>query len=245
MHETKFIIIIRGRNCAKYIRECLGSLYSQTYSNWCAIVSLDAPKDDSYNVATSFNPGKFENRVNIVLNKERLGLCQNLWRTVKSCNADPEDVFAFVDADDWLAREALETVANVYRKNPDCLLTYGSYIKVSKGAKTKVSKPHNITDNVRKCDWHLSHIKTMKVKLFNKLTEDMFKDKNGNWLEAASDLAMMIPAAEIAGLQRCYHIYKPTYYWRNETPFKTNYNKQKDCEKIIRSKPMLSKMQII
>jgi len=55
-------------------------------------------------------------------------------------------------------------------------------------------------------------------------------------LDAASDLALIFPIMEMAGLNRCHHISKPTYYWRDSYGGNTKRALQIKCEKIVRGK---------
>ena len=131
-----FRIIIRGRNCEKYIEKCMRSLDRQTHKDWAAYIILDDPTDESFAKLSTTRGGKFL----LALNNIRLGLAYNIYKFPKSYKFNNDDVLAWVDADDWLDKHALEIVNRAYQ-HPSIALTYGSYIKVSKGRKTKVSKP--------------------------------------------------------------------------------------------------------
>jgi glycosyltransferase involved in cell wall biosynthesis len=233
----KFRFIIRGRNCGKYIRKCLYSVADQTNENWTTHVILDAPD--------SIISDRIER---VTVNPVRMGLAHNIyvWPKIECTysDTDPEDVFVFLDADDWLDRHALEIVAKAYQ-DKNCLITHGSYIKVSKARKTRISQPYPKDCDVRKHPWRASHLKTVKAKLFRHLPEHCMKDDNGNWLEAASDVAMMIPLIEMAGLDRVRFIPEEIYYWRDSTPFKTKKELQKKCEHIVRKKPPLARLNKI
>ena len=231
-------VVVRGRNCEKYIKKCIKSVQEQTYPTRL-FLWLDAPKDNSYKVASQLIQNKF-----IFLTGEHCGLCKSMFQSIWEgmfkhamvYGIDKNSSIGILDADDWLERDAAEIVMHEYRKRPECLLTYGSYIKESKGRKTKISQPYPKDAKVRKYPWRASHFKTFRAKLFLCLGDKDFKDNNGKWLMAASDLALMIPMMEIAGLDRCRHISKPIYHWRDHTPYKTNKDLQQKCEAIIRAK---------
>ena len=173
----------------------------------------------------------------MTVNKKRLGLSKNMYvgisKTATAFRPKNEDVFCILDADDWLSKDALETVAAVYKKHPETLVTYGSYIKESIGRKTKISRPYPKLATVRRYPWRASHLKTMRWKVLKNISKTWFVYKN-EWLPAASDVALMLPILELAGLHRCRHISKAIYHWRDNTEFKTNRKLQKKCEKIIR-----------
>jgi len=147
-------------------------------------------------------------------------------------------VICIVDADDTLDPRALEIVNKHYERK-GCLATHGSYIKNSKGRKTRVSKPYPEGVKVRKSKWRGSHLKTFKFKLWKHFPKKYLQDDKGNWGEAASDLGLMFTIIELAGLKNVRHISKPIYLWKDNTKFKTNLNKQKKWAEIFRSKKIL------
>lgn len=236
-----FKVLIRGRQCRGYIERCLYSLSVQQ-PEWQAYVVLDNPTDGAEEKARkTITEWKLQQKVRLQVNEKRRGLCYNLWHSIPRLSqsvlteTDDQDIVALLDADDWLARDALATVARVY-DNPNTYLTYGSYIKVSKGRRTKISYPYPRGVDVRSYPWRASHLKTFKYFLFKHLSKECFLHDE-EWLPAASDVALMLPLMEIAGPQHCKHIHKLIYYWQDHTPWKTNVRKQKRCEKIIRAKP--------
>jgi len=229
-------VLIRARNAEKYIGKCLRSLDRQTYQDFRVWIFLDAPTDKTYDVVKKFVDRWFYS-VGFRLHKRdnQLGLGYNMYRSIQDIVGSSEDIIAPLDGDDYLHKDALRKVAKAYKKH-NCLVTYGSYIKKSKGRKTKISRPYKSTDNVRKAKWHGSHLKTFKLHLGKRLTPECFQDSKGNWLDAASDLALMFPIMEMAGLNRCHHISKPIYYWRDGHSDSTKRSLQIKCEKIVRGK---------
>jgi glycosyltransferase involved in cell wall biosynthesis len=239
---VRFRVLMRARNAQDYIGKAIGSIVSQGYPGWLCTVALDAPTDRTYFKA--MNCAIPRSRFTMKLQKEHLGLVGNLVSALDWMELDPEAVVAMVDGDDYVSPDALRVVAKVYEKYPDTLLTYGSYVKVSKGCKTKTSKAYPGDADVRTYRWHGSHLKTFKAKLWNALPKEHLMH-DGIWLPAASDLAIMIPMMEIAGLDRCRHVKQAIYYYRDKTPQKTNVNLQKKCERIIRLKPRLQRIESI
>lgn len=238
-------VVIRGRNCAKYLRKCLTSLFEQTYTEWRAMIVLDAPEDNSVAVARKFCDE--DRRLHMYVNETHKGLGQNMWFAIKWTYAIlrlvPEDILAILDADDILHEKALGKVAKTYAKHPDCLITYGSYIKVSKGRKTRISREYPKDAKVRKYQWHASHLKTFKAKLVPYIEQDWFIHKE-KWIPCASDVALMLPLMELVGLKRCRHISKGIYFWRDTAKDRKSREKQIKWEKIIRAKPCLRELTI-
>lgn len=238
-------VLIRGRNCQPYIEECLKSIDRQTYNDVRVFLVLDAPEDQSYPIARN-TPVK-GNKIKIFINETRMGLACNIWYGMKFIEKyyEPsyEDVIAVVDGDDYLHKDAFKKVMRAYKKGYLC--TYGSYIKMSKGAKTRISQPYHPAKKVRQVKWHGSHLKTFKYRLWQYVPESYFKDDKGNWGEAASDLALMFCIMELAGLGSCFHIQDATYYWRDNTPFKTSVDLQKKWEKVFRKKEPLQCLKLL
>jgi len=95
----RFHFIIRGHNCAPYIKECLDSIIAQTHKDWVAMVCLDAPTDNSYEKAIKYTKDR---RIRVFRDKERLGVAGNLWRAMYLAAPSDNDIIAIVDADDTI-----------------------------------------------------------------------------------------------------------------------------------------------
>ena len=198
------------------------------------MISLDAPTDNSIEVTKKLIAD--DDRFYLIVNKKRLGVCHNMYAIIKQTEKilEPQDrdVTAVIDADDYVSKDAFATVERVYRKHPNTRITHGSYKKRSKGRRTKISKPNPKRGNIRKLLWRASHLKTIKWKIIKQVKPDWFKHK-GKWLEAASDLALMFPCIELAGLKRVRHVHKVIYYW-NDHMTKRKKILQKQCERRLR-----------
>ena len=237
---VKFRVIIRGHNCQDYLHHCLKALIKQTFPKWKATVILDAPKDDSVSIAKKY--ARRDKRIKVFVNKKRLGVAANIWKGIALAEAKDEDVIAIYDSDDRLSKDALETVAKEYAKNPKLLITYGSFWRTDKKKKTKTSKPYNKRKNIRKQPWHGSHLKTFKHKLYKHYKKEWLQDKNGNWYQAASDIALMFPLFEMAGFDRTKHIKKCIYKW-NRTPYKTRGHEQARNKKELRKRKPVRRLK--
>ncbi len=237
----KFWIIIRGRNCEKYLDKCLNSVKRQTYKDYHVILILDNPEDRSIEVAMNYKWGKDEIPMTIHQNASRMGLGHNIWLGITLCKAKDKDVICFLDADDYLHKSALATVKSAYKWNKKCLLTFGSYIKLSKGRKTRVSK-RELVGKVRSRPWATSHFKTAKYSLIKQMPQSALQDRDGEWCPAASDRGLMYALVEMAGNDRCKHIKKGIYFWNDNTPYKTNEKLQIKWTKIFKKKNALKRV---
>jgi cellulose synthase/poly-beta-1,6-N-acetylglucosamine synthase-like glycosyltransferase len=237
----RFQVIIRGYNCKKYLADCLESLIAQVYTNWKATLILDHPKDGSVKVAYKY--ASKDPRITLYVNKKRKGLACNMWRGMKYAKADDEDVFAWLDADDELPKLALKMVAHEYEKREELLVTHGSYKHLGKRGRTRMSRAYRKGTPIREQKWRGSHLKTFKAKMFKHFKKRYLKDKNKKWYMASSDVALMIPILEMAGLKRIKFIKKITYKWRPtpDTIYKDKEGKAlqlKNKKEILKKKPL-------
>lgn len=90
----KFSIIIPNFNEGKYIRECLESVFKQTYKNYEVIVVDDGSTDDSIDIIKDFDVKFYHSN----------GLHAGGARNIGLDNASGEYV-VFLDSDDYLANE--------------------------------------------------------------------------------------------------------------------------------------------
>ncbi|MCP4651200.1 MAG: glycosyltransferase family 2 protein [PVC group bacterium] len=240
----KFQLIIRGRNCTKYVKKCLDSVLAQTHKDWKATVCLDAPTDNSYEKAIKYTKDK---RISVYRNKKRLGVAHNMVETIMLAAPDDTDILAIVDADDEIPKNALHMVNKEYEKNPLLRLTYGSFWRLDKKRRTKTSRRYKSNVSVRKQDWHGSHLKTFRYDLYKRIPHRYFKhDNNNKWFMAASDLALMFPLFDLLGVDRykthTKYVKEITYKW-NRTSDKTRGHEQYRNKQLIKKKKPLKRLE--
>jgi glycosyltransferase involved in cell wall biosynthesis len=235
-----FRVIIRGRNCEKYIVECLQSLLNQSCQHWHAHLILDHPKDNSSIVSGEFIWRCAGKRVGRLINQKHMGVCYNIYNIPDFVFFDDEDIMVFLDADDWLKPGALEIVKNTYKKH-DCLATCGSFISAKTKKRHHWNRFYPKGANHRKLPFSASHLKTVKVKVFKTLPEEYFTHK-GKWGEAASDVALMLPIIDRIGLKNIRHIKEGIYAYRENAKSNLSRELQKKWKKIWQKKKPLKKL---
>lgn len=103
----RFSVIIPVYNVESYLRDCLDSVLHQTFTDWEAICVNDGSTDGSPVILEEYaaKDSRFK-----VLTKPNGGLssARNSGVTVAQ-----GDYLVFLDSDDWLEPNALETIANV------------------------------------------------------------------------------------------------------------------------------------
>lgn len=143
-------IIIPVYNASKYIERCLKSIIEQTYKIIEIIVVDDGSTDNSIDIAKEFL--KFDNRIRII-QKKNSGVSDS--RNLGIDNAQGEWI-CFVDSDDYIEKDYVETLYNYAIKN-DVYIVY-SGIRVINGTEvtlktnncgTKILENDSIKDVMR------------------------------------------------------------------------------------------------
>lgn len=111
----KFSIIIPIYNVEAYLRDCLDSVLSQTYTDWEAICVNDGSTDRSGAILTEY--AATDNRI-IVKEQPNRGLSSARNTGLNSANGD---YILFLDSDDWLAPDALAILSkNIQNQDVIC-----------------------------------------------------------------------------------------------------------------------------
>lgn len=115
----KLSIIIPVYNVEKYIRECLESCLMQEYvtgNDYEIIIINDGSTDNSLKIAEKI----VEGYVNVtIISQENAG--QSVARN-KGVSLAKGDYVWFVDADDWVAKDAVSIILKKVKNSPDVLM---------------------------------------------------------------------------------------------------------------------------
>jgi len=233
--------VCRGWRCLQYIDDCVISLQAQTIQDWKAYLIVD-DATPTEKIRLEQLEREDPRLIGVPLDT-RVGVCCNMYCGIGGItDAEDEDVICILDLDDKLfTKKSLETVDNNYKKYPNTLCTYGSFIVSSTGKFHKICKPYPADVNVRNYKWRASHLKTFKYKVFKHVPQDYFMD-NGRWGAGASDLSLMYCIIERAGLENCRFIKEPIYWYRWPTETTCNRGTQKKWRDIWKAKKPLSRV---
>ena len=135
-------------------------------------------------------------------NVNKGGAIENIVAGFNYLNPRNEDVCMIIDGDDWLLKNnALEKVVNIY-KSQDVNVTYGHYETYPEGKKNlAIELPKWVKDlNLYRCvyPFFLTHLKTFKGEVWNKLNIKWLKDNNDQFFKSATDVALMLSLVELA-----------------------------------------------
>jgi glycosyltransferase involved in cell wall biosynthesis len=124
-------IIVPAYNVAPYMRDVLASVIGQTYPHWSAVVVDDGSSDGTAEIAAAFTGVRIK-----LLRQGNAGVSAARNRGIA---ASDSDACLFLDADDWLAPDALMRLAEALRDSAAVVAAAGSFARVAPSGSTRVS----------------------------------------------------------------------------------------------------------
>lgn len=248
MKFNKFVIIVPFRNVENYIGECIESVINQQYVNFEVYLLDDNSSDNTISLINEYNHPK----LNIIKNKKRLGPTGNIYNALSKIEISDDDIILWLDGDDSLFGQYALQILNYYY-NDNILLTYGQFI--DSFGNVGFCSEYTIEEfkNIRKAPWKASHLKTFKMELFNRLKKldpegHTFRNDDGSFFEATSDMAFMIPLMELARYDQVRCIKNVIYCYRvsthNDHSTALGRSKQIDIEMIIRNRKKITDLPL-
>ena len=116
-----FSVLIANYNNGKYLMDAINSVYAQTYSNWEIILVDDASTDNSKELYKELEK---DSRIHIFYNEENKGCGYTKRRCAELANGE---ILGFLDPDDALSADALETMIIEHLRNDGLALVYSNY----------------------------------------------------------------------------------------------------------------------
>lgn len=118
MKKPLVSILVPVYNVEAYLRQCLESIINQTYDNLQVILIDDGSTDGSYSIMQDY--AKNDSRIEIYhqVNQGVSTTRNHLLEKVKG------DYVLFVDSDDWLELNAVETITNIQQEGNYDIITF-------------------------------------------------------------------------------------------------------------------------
>lgn len=125
-------VIVPVYNAALYLRECIGSVISQTYKNWELMLVDDGSTDGSGDICDEM--ARIDRRI-VVLHQENSGVTA---ARAKGVSAARGEYIYFLDSDDTIAPDTLDYMFSrfddgadmvVTNCNEECVLDKGQYVE--------------------------------------------------------------------------------------------------------------------
>ena len=220
--ETRFKLVVPVYCAEKYIEKCLVSIINQRYQNYsCVIVddaSLDRTAEKINNIMKSL-PDHIRNKFSLMKRTHNVGALENIIAGVNRLKCEPDDVILLIDGDDFLySTEVLGYLNEVYKANPELLLTWGDYIQTSDNQRGVCGDIRVPIESYRKdvYGWCTSHLRTFKFRLYILIKDKDMRDENGKYYAMSWDLCLLFPMLEMAGKDRIKYLNKILYCYCNE-----------------------------
>lgn len=201
--NKKVSVIIPVYNVEGFLEECVHSVLSQTYKNYEVILVDDGSADSSGEICDSY--AKYENVK--VIHKENGGLSSA--RNAGMAIADGDLLF-FVDSDDYISKDSLEIMTNIYiDTNADVVVAHFSH-KEEDLARRKESAPV-VIDGQKALKWLLQEriSPSASAKLYK---AEMFHDirfPEGMIYEDYATIPKIVGEAEtVAITDTCVYFYR-------------------------------------
>lgn len=159
-------IIVANYNNSKYLDDCLWSIENQTVSNWEAIIVDDGSTDSSKNIIKKYID--LDSRFHSILLPSNKGVSAARNIGLDACGGD---FVTFLDSDDCMAKNTIETLYNTaIHNNADCV----------KSQRLKVAEEFQIR-NIQ--DVQKQSIENTKIIIDPALTlQEWYKDPMFVWL---------------------------------------------------------------
>lgn len=164
--STIVSILVPVYNCEDYLEKCLNSVINQTYDNLQIVAIDDGSKDNSWDILNRIS--EKDSRIEI-RKQTNQGVATTRNRLISMAKGD---YVLFVDSDDWLELDAVETAIRVQREFDYDLVTFEA-VGNDNGINEIYSKDQAIKEFLR-------HI-TFRGNLWNKLIRRSLL--NGLWFD--------------------------------------------------------------
>lgn len=175
-------IITPTFNSSRYIEKCIGSVISQTYTNWELILVDDDSTDKTQEIIIKYSR-KYKKIKSIILNKNS-GIANA--RNVAIQNSNGRFI-AFLDSDDYWHKDKLSLQLDFMIKN-NFAFTFTSYQPVSHDEKKKY--------RIIKAPKKMNYNKYLKNTIIGCLTVVIDKEKTGKFLmpniNSSQDMALWL-----------------------------------------------------
>lgn len=120
-----FSILIANYNNGGFLQEAIDSILAQTYGNWEVILVDDKSTDESPAIYEKYVA---DSRFKIYYNDENRGCGYTKRRCAELATGE---LCGFLDPDDALLPDALETMVNAHAEHPECSLIYSTCYRYS------------------------------------------------------------------------------------------------------------------
>lgn len=163
-----FSVLIANFNNGKYLMDAIESVKAQTYTNWEIILLDDGSTDNSFSLYMKMEQ---DPRIRIFYNGENKGCGFTKRKCIEMARGE---ICGFLDADDVLTSDAIQTMVNAHINYPNCSLIYSQFYYTNESLIVIEIPSHqcDISPNesflTHKNMGAISHFATFKKKMYEK-----------------------------------------------------------------------------
>lgn len=200
---NKFCFIVPMYNASRTLPTMLHSIVGQSYKNW-RIILIDDVSDseeqarcaaviDKFRELLDITPDSQECQIDVHWNSHGNGKqweTANVLNGINKCEND-DDIICRIDADDWLTdTDALAILNQAYNTTEcDALWTahrWGFSDKNISDVLPNAANPYEYP-------WVTSHLKTFRRRLLRGVSDENFRNQNGEYVKRCGDQAIYLP----------------------------------------------------
>lgn len=168
----KFSILIANYNNGKFFEKCYHSIIAQTFKDWEAVILDDASTDNSLEIISDLVKG--DSRFKIFKNDKNSGVGITKSKLIELAAGD---ICGFVDPDDALTPNALQSAVDIFKNDQKTVLTYSSFMKCDENLNPIVKfrsgmQVVNHDPYFFNCPVHIVHFVCFRKEIYNQ-TEKM------------------------------------------------------------------------
>jgi hypothetical protein len=190
-------------------------------------------------------PKDIQNKIKFITRDTNTGAVFNHLSALNTL-VDSKDVVMLLDGDDWLVNN--NTIFHFYNDlyQQGAEFTYGScWSLVDNIPLIAQDYPSAVKANRsyrnHKFAWNMpyTHLRTFSRKLFNDVSNEQFKDSNGNWLKAGGDGALFYEMIERADPNKIVAVKEIVYNYNDMNPlndYKVNGDQQTKNANLVLSR---------
>lgn len=192
-----FSICIASYNYAGYILKGLNAIKDQSFTNYEVIICDDASTDNSVDVINEFIANNPNMDINFIIKDKNEGLIANKNSLIDAAKGE---YTLLCDADDWMADDCLQKVADMIEKeHPDRVICDFAHID----QKGNIIQVEHILPNQTKWGWNVHHASFLKTSILH--------DNNIHIIAGPDDVFLTI---EFSKYCKSMSIINETlYYW--------------------------------
>jgi glycosyltransferase involved in cell wall biosynthesis len=234
------IFIVPLYNAQDHLNDLSESLKEQTNKNWKCIFINDMSIDGSIDIIK--NICKNDERFKFINNDIKKWALRNVVECTRKFENVSDLIIAVLDGDDSLCNEnTVDLLLKEYNKDDNIDTIWTAHTWDINSLNISKPLPENINVDPYDYPWCTSHLKTWKSNLLSKVSNENFKDLDGNWFIRGYDQALYLPLLYKSRKRK--YIDEICYLYRiNSSSLKVrdwNEKSQMDTVRLVRSRGFL------